>query len=248
MAAGCPKRPLQRVQFTGSHADVEGALRHLHHPPAGCLKELGEVRTKVVGQDAACPAFAPVRDGAGVSNVVEQVGEDHVGQAAIHDLAVALRVEGVATDHAVGPHEPDIPSPGYRPGRHGRDIALLHRVPGIAFPLRAPTVLDWTKSNDDFSAQYARAREKGYQCMADERGRARASSPVRAAGRPGEIGTPGDYRAGAHCYQGENNGRHTDRACATFSVAINGATAISSWRTPRIAPALPSIERRAKRP
>ena len=56
-------------------------------------------------------------------------------------------------------------------------------------------MLDWTKSNDDFSPQYARARAKGYQCMADERGRARASSPVRAAGRPGEIGRPGDYRA-----------------------------------------------------
>ncbi len=46
------------------------------------------------------------------------------------------------------------------------------RRPKVA--LRAPPVLDWTKSNEDFYDQYARAREKGYQCMADERGRAGA--------------------------------------------------------------------------
>lgn len=30
------------------------------------------------------------------------------------------------------------------------------------------TVLDWTKKNPDFSGQYARAREVGYQLLADE--------------------------------------------------------------------------------
>lgn len=43
-----------------------------------------------------------------------------------------------------------------------RAICRDEDMPGIQ------TVLDWTHGNDAFSGQYARAREVGYQLMADE--------------------------------------------------------------------------------